>query len=382
MKFSSMRLTLFCALFSAALACGGDNGTSGANNNTVDSDAGADSTTDADAGTIVDEGVVPECTSGADCDDGVCFEGSCVAPTCADGVANGAETDIDCGGADCGPCEIGNACVAAADCLSSTCDAETCVVAPTCDDQSSNGLETDVDCGGADCDACQDGQVCAVGSDCFNGVCDNGLCAAPTCEDGVTNSAETDADCGGADCDACAVGKACTEDTDCVSGVCQAGICGAAVWTDVSTHTRHTCGVRSDGSLWCWGSNTTSGILGMGDTADSFVPKRVGTDSNWAQVSAGLENTCAVRTDGTLWCWGERRALGRDSSILLPPSYYSPLQVGQDTDWVSVSVGYAHACAKRTDNSLWCWGRSFYGQIGDGTDVDRPEPISVGAVAV
>src|SRR5687768_3849628 len=71
----------------------------------------------------------------------------------------------------------------------------------------------------------------------------------------------------------------------------------------VSAGGAHTCAVRGDGSLWCWGSHGF-GQLGLGDEPDPWVPTRVGTDDDWAKVSAGKSHTCAVRTDRSLWCWG------------------------------------------------------------------------------
>ena len=102
--------------------------------------------------------------------------GECVTcPTCEDGIQNGTETDIDCGG-DCDAC-------------------------PTCEDGIQNGTETDIDCGGdcAPCPTCSDGiqNGTETSIDC-GGDCD----ACPTCSDGIQNGTETDIDCGG-DCDAC-----------------------------------------------------------------------------------------------------------------------------------------------------------------------------------
>jgi hypothetical protein len=93
----------------------------------------------------------------------------------------------------------------------------TCGI-PTCDDGLLNGDETDVDCGGP-CAPCGDGLMCAVVEDCESGVCGGGLCAAPACDDGVFNGAETDVDCGGP-CAPCASGLGCHRPADCQSGIC------------------------------------------------------------------------------------------------------------------------------------------------------------------
>jgi len=72
------------------------------------------------------------------------------------------------------------------------------------------------------------------------------------------------------------------------------------VWAKISTGDSHTCGVRTDRSLWCWGDNDY-GALGLGDRTDRRVPTRVGTDLDWVKISTGGQHTCGVRTDRSLW---------------------------------------------------------------------------------
>ncbi len=71
----------------------------------------------------------------------------------------------------------------------------------------------------------------------------------------------------------------------------------------VSAGFSHSCGVRSDGSLWCWGANGY-GQLGNGTTGGQSIPTRVGDAASWVGVSAGFSHSCGVRSDGSLWCWG------------------------------------------------------------------------------
>ena len=93
----------------------------------------------------------------------------------------------------------------------------------TATDGIQNGDETDVDCGGSSGKACQDAQGCALASDCTSGVCAAGLCAAPSPTDQVRNGDETDVDCGGGTGKACAVGKQCAVHADCVNDACIPG---------------------------------------------------------------------------------------------------------------------------------------------------------------
>ena len=157
-----------------------------------------------------------------------CDSGSCV--SCADRVRNRDETDLDCGGATCPACAPGLMCSVDADCASNICDGPTMRCnAPGCGDGVLNGAETDLDCGGGSCLGCDTGEMCLAGRDCLSGVCTAGTCEAPTCMDGVRNGGETDVDCGGSTaCPRCADRQLCSSDTDCTAGVCTTppGRCG------------------------------------------------------------------------------------------------------------------------------------------------------------
>ena len=93
-----------------------------------------------------------------------------------------------------------------------------------------------------------------------------------------------------------------------------------------------------------------------------------GTAAQLPWVSAGFYHTCAVKTDHTLWCWGDNSGsrLGDGSTAASPV----PVRVqvsGQATDWAAVSASDAHTCAVKTDHTLWCWGDNRDGELGDGT---------------
>jgi hypothetical protein len=163
------------------------------------------------------------CLIGGDCQSGICTATLCQAPSCSDGIKNGNETDIDCGGS-CAKCANGLHCLGNSDCQSGVCTATICQV-PTCFDAVKNGAETDVDCGGPTCSKCADGKHCVIATDCQSGKCTNNVCVAPTCSDGVKNGAETDVDCGGPTCPKCGSGKHCLVNNDCLSGICNATLC-------------------------------------------------------------------------------------------------------------------------------------------------------------
>lgn len=148
---------------------------------------------------------------------------SSAAPTCQDGLNNGTETDLDCGGRGCPPCGDGKQCLVHEDCTSSVCESDVCQP-EACDDGVQNGAETDLDCGGSGCAACLETGRCALPSDCQSGVCLTGVCRAATCVDGLKNGTESDKDCGGT-CPGCALGQACVSNTDCLSAACTGSVC-------------------------------------------------------------------------------------------------------------------------------------------------------------
>jgi hypothetical protein len=96
----------------------------------------------------------------------------------------------------------------------------------TCGDGVRDGTETDVDCGGGGCPVCSDGARCSVAGDCASGDCSGNVCVS--CSDGKRNGGETDVDCGGPLCPGCAAGGRCLVPADCMSGECAAMVCGAA----------------------------------------------------------------------------------------------------------------------------------------------------------
>jgi hypothetical protein len=132
-----------------------------------------------------------------------CHHRSTVYPTCGDFAKNGQETDVDCGGPICTPCNTGKMCLVAKDCRDLICMSGVCQMS-SCSDGIKNGSETDIDCGGPDCPPCGDGKACAGLNDCRSRVCSGAVCQPPSCYDGFQNGDETGIDCGGScpPCDA------------------------------------------------------------------------------------------------------------------------------------------------------------------------------------
>ena len=152
---------------------------------------------------------------------------------------------------------------------------------------------------------------------------------------------------------------------------------GAADWVEVAASGEFTCGRRASGALYCWGRNDV-GQLGAGDVVSPVsTPKQVGT-ATYTAVSAGANHACAVATGGTLWCWGRNAngELGLGNSV---GPVLVPTQVGTDTDWQRPALGQGlSTCAIKTNGDLYCWGLGSYGQLGGGnlTSFNKPQKVS------
>jgi len=173
------------------------------------------------------------CLVPSDCLSGVCTEGACAAPKCDDGVRNGNESDSDCGET-CSPsrCPSGGTCRFNADCLSFVCGSSHRCSEAKCNDGLKNGDESDIDCGGSNCGKCANGLDCAVDGDCANAICEAGRCVPPACRNQALDPGETDIDCGGTECGPCAAERSCLVGSDCQSGSCTASRCGTASCAD------------------------------------------------------------------------------------------------------------------------------------------------------
>ena len=149
----------------------------------------------------------------------------------------------------------------------------------------------------------------------------------------------------------------------------------------------HTCALLDDESIKCWGrgdygrlgqGNTDDIGDGSGEMGDSLKAVDVGTDRNAQQVAAGFYHTCALLDDESIKCWGrgEYAQLGQgntddigDGSGEMGDSLKA-VELGSDRTAKSLSVGSHHACALLDDDSIKCWGSGYYGQLGLG-NVER-----------
>lgn len=146
----------------------------------------------------------------------------------------------------------------------------------------------------------------------------------------------------------------------------------------VAAGTTHTCALRFNGTVFCWGNNS-NGQLGNGSTRSSFTPVQVSNLTGAVSIAAGYAHTCAVLMDGTARCWGSDSTgqIG-DGSQGAGTNRLSPVPVSGISNAVSIAGGEGHTCALLADATVRCWGANASGQLGDGTTTQRPLPVVSG----
>lgn len=153
---------------------------------------------------------------------------------------------------------------------------------------------------------------------------------------------------------------------------------GFTDWCAISAGGNHSLAIRFNGTAWAWGLNS-SGQLGDGTTTNQSSPVSViGGFTDWCQMGSGCIHSLGIRSNGTLWSWGENISsqLGNGSAI----SSSSPVSViGGFTNWCQASAGFNHSLAVRTDGSIWTWGSNLCNQLGLGVSdsINRSSPVSI-----
>jgi len=152
----------------------------------------------------------------------------------------------------------------------------------------------------------------------------------------------------------------------------------------IAAGARHTVALRSDGTVWTWGDNS-HGQLGDGVKRESpYLPVRSITPiqtknlTNIIAVTTDGDYTVALRYDGTVWTWGRNYhgQLG-DGTSGRYSSRSTPIQVQSLTNAVAVTASSSHTLALQDDGTVWAWGDNTFGQLGDGTTTNRTTPVQV-----
>jgi alpha-tubulin suppressor-like RCC1 family protein len=155
-------------------------------------------------------------------------------------------------------------------------------------------------------------------------------------------------------------------------------------WRSVSVGGSHTCAIRLDGALYCWGANA-SGQLGVGVARGHCgrpvapcegSPRAVAPNLRFLSVSAGQRHTCAITVDRALYCWGEN--LQFETATQGDPIVTTPVPVMPGFQFLNVGAGTTETCAVRTNGVVYCWGEGTLGALGRGDTLSSvvPAPIA------
>jgi len=157
----------------------------------------------------------------------------------------------------------------------------------------------------------------------------------------------------------------------------------------ISAGDHHTCAVKNDGTIRCWGGNE-GGQLGNVTTTNSLVPVTVLGIMHGITVAAGYGHSCALLSGGTVQCWGQNTwgGLGNGTTGTCMNSPYTldvscsakPVTALGITHAVTVAASFGYSCAVLGGGTIQCWGRNEDGQLGDGSATDRSVPVTVSGI--
>ena len=148
----------------------------------------------------------------------------------------------------------------------------------------------------------------------------------------------------------------------------------------VAIGSNHGVILASDGSLWTWGETGFGWpVLGLGSNVRTQAClRRIGEETNWVNIAAGGSTTLALKSNGTIWAWGENLygQLGDGTTVR---ERATPVRSVPGDDWKQVATAGPHSVALKRDGTLWSWGNNWAGQLGDGTTNYSRVPVRVGS---
>ncbi|MFC1482443.1 RCC1 domain-containing protein [Myxococcota bacterium] len=199
----------------------------------------------------------------------------------------------------------------------------------------------------------------------------------------------------------------CSEE-DALEPICENGV--DCDWVDVGSSVWMACALRSEGTVFCWGTNR-DGELGDGTTKERFSPVQVQGLTDVVDLTVGGRQACVIRADGTAWCWGLNHGLLGDGTTA---HRTSPVQVLLSGEVVAIGMHWSstHAllsdgtvwrwgselgptpqlypdidnvqslsnrgqCAVKNDGTAWCWGDNDHGRLGWGSWANSDVPVQV-----
>jgi alpha-tubulin suppressor-like RCC1 family protein len=157
---------------------------------------------------------------------------------------------------------------------------------------------------------------------------------------------------------------------------------GGTNWKQVSSGYTQTAAIKTDGTLWTWGNSNVFGVqngqLGNAQTTNKSTPVTTfAGGTNWKQVSCGNQYTAAIKTDGTLWTWGNNSGGRLGNGVIENTGISTPITTfAGGTNWKQLSAGTSHIAAIKTDGTLWTWGGGSNGRLGNTSITNTPTPVT------
>jgi alpha-tubulin suppressor-like RCC1 family protein len=141
----------------------------------------------------------------------------------------------------------------------------------------------------------------------------------------------------------------------------------------------HSVALKNDGTVWTWGKNE-DGQLGDGSIDNKFSPLQVSGLSGVTSIKAGTYHVLTLKNDGTVWAWGdnENGQIGNGTTIT---DQTTPIQVSGLSNVIKIAAGRFFSLALKSDGTVWTWGQNLYGQLGNGTTTDSPVPVQVSGLS-
>ncbi len=151
--------------------------------------------------------------------------------------------------------------------------------------------------------------------------------------------------------------------------------------TAIASRSNNSLALKNDGTVWAWGSNDY-GQLGDGTKTYKTTAVQVSGLSGITAIAGGGSHSLSLKKDGTVWAWGDDY-YGQLGDGIQPyvPYITTAVQLNGLSGITAIAGGYSHGLALKKDGTVWAWGNNDYGQLGDGTEIDRATAVQVSGLS-